>query len=66
MKVKPYSTPTSLKTRFMYACVYIDIDECNNGEHGCNENANCMNTYGSYECQCFSSFYGNGHDCTRK
>ena len=28
----------------------IDIDECNNGEHGCNQN--CTNTNGSYICIC--------------
>ena len=45
---------------------YADIDECTTGQHGCNENANCMNTLGSYVCQCFNSFIGDGHQCTRK
>ena len=35
-----------------YSIAYctIDIDECNNGDHGCHQN--CTNTDGSYKCIC--------------
>ena len=37
---------------FSYSITYciIDIDECINGDHGCNQN--CTNTDGSYKCIC--------------
>ena len=46
--------------------IHADIDECVIGEHNCSENANCTNTHGSYECQCLSSFVGDGHQCSCK
>ena len=39
-----------------------DIDECSTGSV-CHENAECMDTPGSYECTCFSGYTGDGHTC---
>ena len=49
----------------MFHC-YIDIDECVQGGHGCDVNANCTNTLGSNTCQCRMGFTGQGGvgDCT--
>lgn len=43
----------------------IDINECklNSTISNCDENADCINTMGSYECQCKSGFQGNGIIC---
>ena len=41
-----------------------DIDECSNGRHVCDVNANCTNTVGSHNCTCNEGFTGNGHTCS--
>lgn len=42
----------------------IDIDECSLGVASCAENAECLDTDGSYECLCSSGYTGNGTSCT--
>lgn len=42
-----------------------DIDECLDGTHACDINAECLNTIGSYECVCILGFTGNGRQCSR-
>ena len=44
----------------------IDINECAEGRNNCNENATCMNTFGSFECTCKVGFTGDGVNCTSK
>lgn len=44
----------------------LEIDECAVGEHKCDENASCLNTQGSYQCQCNEGFTGDGFNCERK
>ena len=44
--------------------VVSDIDECLNETHGCDVNAECNNTLGSYKCTCKDGFQGNGTKCT--
>jgi hypothetical protein len=41
-----------------HMCVHADIDECaNNSLNNCKEeNQECHNTLGSYECECLSGF----------
>ena len=41
----------------------VDIDECKLKLSNCAENAECINTEGSYECQCKTGFQGNGIIC---
>ena len=41
----------------------IDDDECTNGKHDCDMNANCTNTIGSFECICNDGFLGDGKTC---
>ena len=48
-----------------YGCITVisvDIDECSNGTV-CDENADCLDTPGSYECTCSSGYSGDGHTC---
>ena len=40
-----------------------DIDECEDGTDGCNGNADCSNTIGSYTCSCLSGYSGDGTNC---
>ena len=41
-----------------------DIDECENGEDNCHENANCTNIEGSFACSCTPGYTGDGVNCT--
>ena len=47
-----------------YNYIYIDADECTNGNHDCDANADCTNTVGSFTCTCQSGFTGDGNTCT--
>lgn len=45
-------------------CVEIDIDECAANTDTCDASAGmCINTPGSYRCQCFSGYFGDGVTC---
>jgi hypothetical protein len=42
-----------------------DIDECSEGNISCHPNATCINTQGSYNCQCKDGYKGFGkRNCT--
>ena len=41
-----------------------DIDECESSP--CHANANCINTLGSYVCNCSTGFHGNDTHCQGK
>ena len=41
----------------------LDLDECAEGTHNCDVNAECNNTLGSYNCKCKDGFRGNGTNC---
>ena len=47
----------------MHTVTYTDDDECKNGLHDCDINANCTNTIGSFECTCNDGFFGDGKTC---
>lgn len=40
-----------------------DIDECVLGLHDCSINAACINNPGSYKCECYKGWHGNGRIC---
>ncbi|KAL9953464.1 hypothetical protein ACROYT_G040886 [Oculina patagonica] len=40
-----------------------DIDECAEGTHSCDANAECINTKGSYNCTCKPGYLGDGRKC---
>ena len=41
-----------------------DTDECNVNLDNCHTDANCLNTDGSFYCQCMLGYTGNGIHCT--
>ncbi|KJH50181.1 G2F domain protein [Dictyocaulus viviparus] len=43
-----------------------DLNECERGDHTCDQNAVCSNTDGSFTCQCKPGYVGDGHRCTRE
>ena len=49
-----------------YVFILLDKDECTDGTHSCDVNAECNNTPGSYNCACIVGFYGDGINCTGK
>ena len=44
----------------------LDIDECSNGGHDCDVNANCTNTNGSHSYTCKEGYTGKGESCQGK
>lgn len=45
---------------------FTDIDECAAGTFGCDANAECINTKGSYNCFCKAGYQGDGKTCEGK
>ena len=45
--------------------MFTDIDECELGDHNCDGNANCMNTFGSFSCSCNTGYSGDGVNCSK-
>ena len=45
---------------------FADIDECFEGSFTCNENAECFNNDGSYDCFCNPGYEGDGQQCSGK
>jgi len=41
-----------------------DVDECKLTKENCHEMARCINTPGSFRCQCLANFTGDGFHCT--
>ena len=44
----------------------VDINECENESNNCHENAQCINTEGSFTCSCNPGYTGDGVNCTSK
>ena len=58
-------------TDTMTACVhttlyihYPDFNECDLPDNGCDRDAECVNTEGSYQCTCNTGYTGDGHTCS--
>ncbi len=46
--------------------MFVDINECFIGNHICDENADCANIPGGYNCTCRTGYTGNGTTCEGK
>ena len=46
-----------------YLYTSLDTNECA-GSNACGHNADCVDTDGSYWCQCLPGFQGDGYNCT--
>ena len=42
---------------------FVDIDECADGQNRCDEQAVCINTIGSFKCDCKPGYNGDGFTC---
>ena len=51
---------------FIFCPSHADVDECERNEDSCHENAQCINTEGSYTCSCNPGYTGDGINCTSK
>ena len=47
--------------QWVFSC--LDVDECKRG-HRCDQNAECLNLAGSYDCTCSEGHRGNGFECS--
>ena len=52
-----------LKDRVWSYIISADINECNTTMNDCDDNADCTDTEGSYDCSCKLGFTGNGREC---
>ena len=60
----PRSAPVNtLLICFSFSLIQ-DIDECTANIHRCNLNASCTNNLGSFTCNCFPGFSGDGQTCS--
>ena len=41
----------------------LDVNECTNDTHNCDNNASCQNSVGSFNCSCNPGYDGNGTTC---
>ena len=59
-----HESKIEVKISILHHNCSIDIDDCSNGSHVCDVNANCTNTVGSHNCTCKEGFTGNGRSCS--
>ncbi|XP_067652542.1 fibrillin-2-like [Haliotis asinina] len=49
---------------FGVCCIQTDVNECLTANGGCDSNARCDNTIGSFTCTCNNGYSGDGFNCT--
>ena len=54
------------KSHGMALLTLADIDECVQNIDNCGENADCINTVGSFACACEAGYSGDGINCVGK
>ncbi|CAK8688435.1 unnamed protein product [Clavelina lepadiformis] len=66
IQAEDYPPATWVDSRCAHSQFFIcekDIDECKENKHNCHEDAECLNTYGSFACVCKDGFTGDGLMC---
>ena len=60
-----YVSRAKCESVLLFSCLIFlsDVDECEEGTHGCHSNATCTNSIGSYQCACVDGFTGDGREC---
>ena len=48
----------------LLCCFIVDDDECVGNAAGCDPNAECLNTEGSFLCTCNAGYSGDGFTCS--
>ena len=61
-----FSRTTFYCVTFCTSLTLLDIDECSNGSHDCDVNANFSNINGSHSCTCKEGYTGKGESCQSK
>ena len=57
-------TPSKERVSRLISHILVsDVDECLSGEANCDPNAVCINTQGSYKCDCKPGYQGDGYTC---
>ena len=51
---------------FFFNIIFADLEECTTNTHNCDVNADCVNTVGSYSCNCRAGYTGDGQTCNGK
>ena len=51
---------------FFSNLIFPDLEECSTNTHNCDVNADCVNTVGSYSCNCRAGYTGDGKTCNGK
>ena len=46
--------------------ILADIDDCSDNSHDCDPLATCINSNGSFKCDCKEGYYGDGKSCSGK
>ena len=52
-----------LLLKIVISSLILDINECESPNVNCDQNADCFNSGGSYQCRCRLGYQGNGTDC---
>ena len=47
----------------LFVYVQSDVNECGINNGGCDTNAQCSNTIGSFVCACMEGYTGDGNSC---
>ena len=59
-----FPTPTFHTQRNTDNLNILDIDECSQDSNKCGSNGDCINTPGSYDCECRNGYKNEGENCT--
>ncbi|CAB3397791.1 unnamed protein product [Caenorhabditis bovis] len=59
-----FQAVTDTSSQIGWSCQ--DLDECQRGDHNCDQHARCSNRIGSFSCECLPGYLGDGRTCIRE